>query len=581
MPQPRILLVFGAFAREGALKAVTDWSRAVVLEVDAFLPSPQREQCAAIVTVPPLLPEAEAMRLQNRAEDLLDEFLDERAPQSGLETSRPFRASCLSIEAWRIVIPHIVCLEYASRALEHGPFAEIIVAPGAGVSLQAFKQLAGALGAPLRVLPHDRQKPPLLWMLKRRWQRARLKAQAAPPPPPRLPARTRPGQLWCADPRLESIVARDDREGRWVAGPRFTEPAASEVEALRQLYLAWWEQWWADWKKSHPDEDALSPRHILGDLGRWFSRERYPLHACHLQQARRIIAEEKPARVLIGSMRGRREFLWGLAARELGIPSVVYTVDCSIYPRLVFRPDLVLCDDARQFEVATQEAKLPAHQVIQVSSHRRPPARSAAQAHTRAARPRLLLADTYYSGMVASSSPLLSAWAYQRVIEAARSLPGHDFFIKLHPVRERPDPVFHLSGQHHLHLWQRERNIRSLKPPPNVAILAPEERLSDWLPGMDVLLNIQSYAGLEAFALRIPVIYVQPWDEEGLYPRMNAMGVMQVAVDTPSLVRLIRLNLEDPGHCQRQLALQEGYLDYFYWEGRPPCAQAAALSAAP
>ncbi|HRK16746.1 MAG TPA: hypothetical protein PK490_20865, partial [Prosthecobacter sp.] len=185
MPLPRILLVFGAFAREGALKAVAGWSRAVVLEVDAFLPSPQREQCAAIVTVPPLLPEAEAMRLQNRAEDLLDEFLDERAPQSGLETSRPFRASCLSIEAWRIVIPHIVCLEYASRALEHGPFAEIIVAPGAGVSLQAFKQLAGALGAPLRVLPHDRQKPPLLWMLKRRWQRARLKAQAAPPPPPR------------------------------------------------------------------------------------------------------------------------------------------------------------------------------------------------------------------------------------------------------------------------------------------------------------------------------------------------------------------------------------------------------------
>jgi hypothetical protein len=575
-PPARTLLVHGAFATQAACRAISDWSNTVVMEVDLSLSSPLRRQCAAVVTVPPLLPEAEAERLQERAETVLEAFLEERVSVPGLATDRRFRAACMSIEAWRIVVPHVVCLEYARRALAHGPFQRIIVAPGAGISLPAFEQLARALGIPLEVLPFDREQPPFLWMLKRRWQRFRHRRKAArsAAAPARLPAATGTGERWCADPRLETLVATEDQAGLWHRGPAFQEPDPNRLRELGKRYQDWWRNWWHDWRNAHSQEDPLSDFWILEALGDWFSRERYPLHALLLEQARSAVAASQPERILVGSMRGRRELLWGLAAQDFGIPAAVYTVDCHIDPRLVFKPDLALCDDIRQCEIAA--SRLAPEQVIRVRSHRRPPGRERIGPPRPHARPRLLLADTYYSGMVASSSPLLSFWAYERAIEAARALPDYDFIIKFHPVRERPEPVFHLSGLHHLHLWQRERFIRGLQPPANLHLLAPEARLSDELPHADLLLNIQSYAGLEAFALDIPVIYLQPWDEEGLYPRMNALGAMCVATDTERLIALIRELHTDPGQRTVQLERQRAYLDYFYDRDHPACAEAAA-----
>lgn len=577
-PPARTLLVHGAFATQAARRAIQDWSRTVVLEVDLALPEPLRRQCAAVVTVPPLLPEAEAERLQQRAETVLDAFLEERVRVPGLATDRRFRAACMSIEAWRIVVPHVVCLEYARCAFAHGPFHRLVVAPGAGISLPAFEQLARALGVPLEVLPFDREEPPFLWMLKRRWQRFRHRRQAAraAAAPARLPASTSAGERWCADPRLETLIAAEDRDGRWHRGPAFEEPDPTALGELVERYRDWWQAWWQDWRDAHPQEEPLSDFWILERLGDWFSRERYPLHALLLEQARAAVAATPPERVLVGSMRGRRELLWGLAAQERGLPAAVYTIDCHIDPRLVFQPDLALCDDTRQCEIAA--TRLKPSQVVRVRSHRRPPGRNVVGPRQPHARPRLLLADTYYSGMVASSSPLLSFWAYERAVEAARALPDCDFILKFHPVRERPEAVFHLSGLHHLHLWQRESFICGLRPPSNLRLLAPEARLSDELPHADLLLNIQSYAGLEAFALDIPVIYLQPWNEEGLYPRMNALGAMRVATDTPRLVALIRELLSDADQRRAQLERQHAYLDYFYSHGHPSCAEAAAGS---
>jgi hypothetical protein len=574
----KTLLVLGASGRKHLMKAVSDWSRTVVLEVDGYLPESLRHRCAAVMTIPPLLPEQEAAEMQARTDHVLDQFLEDHASVPGLETGRSFRASCMSIEAWRIVGPHVVCLEYARRLAGQGPWERIVVAPGAGVSLRAFRQLGESLGVPVEVLSIDREKPPLFWLLKRKWQRSRSqqRTQQTTAPTLRLNASTQPGECWCSDPRLEGIVARSDQAERWVNGPRFADIDKNELEQQRAAYGEWWEAWWKVWKDAHQQDDPMSDHWILEDLGRWFSRERFPRHALLLRQAREAMKAGRPTRVLLGSMRGRQEFLWGVAAQELSIPVAVYTIDCHIEPRLCFKPDFVLCDDMRQWEVA-QEKGIETSQLVRVRSHRQPRARDEKPMPSRKRR-QLLLADTYYSGIVAGSSPLLSLWAYQRVIEAARELPEHDFVIKYHPLRERPEATFQLSGQHHMNLWLKDEFIKSLNPPANVVFLTPEERLSDHLPNVDLLLNIQSYAGLEAFAQRIPVIYLQPWDEEGLYPRMNAMGVMQVAVTTNRLVELIRTNFDNLDHARQKLAAQAGYLDWFYWQSGPDLAQ-AALSA--
>jgi len=576
-PAARTLLILGSFGRQQVERAITDWSSVHVLEIDCYLPEHLRKQCAGVMTLPPLLQEDEAETLQKRTDDLLDRFLEDRVSMFGVPTGRRFRAACMSIEAWRMVGPHLVCLEYARRLVGLGPWESIIVAPGAGVSIRAFQQLALALGVPVQVLAVDRQKPPFWWLLKRRLQRflTRRRVQKASSPTPRLQPASRPGEHWCADPRLEAMMSKSESADRWVRGPGFTEPDPQELQDQRALYLKWWSAWWNDWLLAHGQDDPLADGWILEDLGRWFCEDRYPRHALLLRQARAAIRKGRPTRVLVGSMRGRAELLWGIAAQDHAIPVGVYTIDCHIDSRLCFKPDLVFVDDMLQWRTATRKGGLDATRIICVQSHRQLPPPEAPRPPATHPRRRLYLADTYYSGIVTGSSPLLSLWGIRCAVEAARLMPEHDFIIKFHPVRERPEAAFHLSGLHHQHLYLKEAFTRQLQPPPNVTFLGPEVRLSDELPKVDLLLNIQSYAVLEAFVLQLPVIYLQPWDEEGLYPSMNAMGVMQIASDAERLVELIRLNLHDPDHARQQVAAQSQYLDFFYWKDAPHLADAA------
>lgn len=576
----KTLVIYGSFGAGHLLRVITDWSRAVVLEVDARLPENLREKCAAVMTVPPLIPAVDADMLQARADDLLDLFLADRVSRPGLLTERRFRSACLSINALRIVAPHLVCLKYLRRLLAQtsGPWAEVILSPGAGVSVRAAEQAGRALGVPVRELPFDREKPPLRWMLWRKWQRARMqrKLKQSISSPLRLMPAAAPGGSWCADPRLEAVVARTDEASQWLRGPGFTEVDAAARERLRVAYEGWWSDWWQDWQGEHATDDPLSDLEIIDDLGRWFCREVYPLHALLFEQATRAVERLGPERILIGSMRGRPELMWGIAAQDAGIPVAVYTVDCHIDTRLGFHPDVALCDDRRQWEIASWRTSLRADQVVKVRTHRRPQA--AAVVSKSGKRKRIVMADSYYSGVVLSSPPLLSSWAIQQTIEAARLMPEYDFVIKFHPIRERPEKLFHYSGLHHLHLWHRDRFIQGLRPPSNVSLLPPEARLSDEMADADLLLNIQSYAGLEAFTQDLPVIYVQPLDEEGLYPRMREQGAMQIALTVDRLVELIRLNLTDRVHLHKQLELQRRYLADFYWSGAPSLAQAAMIS---
>jgi hypothetical protein len=573
----KTLLIYGSFGVQGAHKAIKHWSQVVVLEVDAFLPPSLREQCAGVVTIPPLLQQDEGDALQQRAEDLLYSFLDDLVSIPSLLTSRRFRAACLSIDAWRIVVPYLVCLEYAKKVVELGPFEKIIVTLGSGVSQKAFIQLAEMLGVPIDVLAMDRQKPPLMWMLKRKFQRfwvlrekKKSKTSGA-----KLPLVSELHSNWCADARLETAVANDDDLKLWVRAPSFAEPNQSDLLKLQAEYEEWWGLWWQAFLTRNPSSDPMAPFWILQDLGQWACQKIYPRHALLFKQAHVQIGKWSPAKLLIGSMRGRQDFLWGLAAQDHGIPVVVYTVDCHIDARLCFKPDHALCDDTRQWDIAVKTSSELGFQASRVQSHRFPPGRKHLRARTETGRKQILLADSYYSGVIANSSPSLSLWSYEKVIEAAKKLPEYDFLIKFHPVRERPEPRFHHSGLHHLHLWFRDQWIKQMAPPKNVKVLAPEVNLSEMLPEIDLLLNIQSYAGLEAFALHIPVIYLQPWEQEGLYPNMHARGAMQIAVSADRLCELIHLNLNDQKAICSQIDLQSEYLEYFYSRGYPNIAQAA------
>lgn len=561
----KTLVIYGSLGAGELGHHVKDWSNAQVVEMDAILPAEILQQGPGVVPSAPVMDHARAADIQRRVNALIGELLQERAGTPGLETGREFRAACISIECFMMLSPYLYNLDIARRLASAGPWDKIVVSPGGGVSVPAWRQMAEYCGVPLHVLPDKGSSPPLWWMLKRRLQKKwasrgrKMTVRAASLPP----ANEKSGWV-CGDPRLNGLLSGDD--GHWAAVPPWSPPAKDELELLRASYNAWWEAWWNAWLAEHPSEDKLSERWILNTLGRFLCQNIHPLHAVFLQQARAVLKDWSPHFLLIGAMRGKPEIMWMIAARERGILTGAYTLDDSVDPDTSFRPDFAFCDDARHRDLALGRM-LPPERVVMVKSHRAATQRDGRARLEAGGRARIVLADTFFSGWKMAILPSLSLWVYRLVVETARLLPEHDFIIKFHPLRERP--VEHLSwgGFHNQQLWHREQYIKGLHPPANVSLSAPEQRMTALLDTAHLLLNIESYAAFEAYSLNVPVIHVAATEHEpAAYARLIAMGAAQVVdqQDPARLAALIQQNLFDEHHIARQTGLQRDFIHEFY-----------------
>lgn len=575
----RILVILGSFGVANLERAMTDWRGAFVVEMDYLLPESWQRQGARAALKMPVMDHQLALRMDDTTRSLLNEFLEERVTVPGVETRRDFRANCLSKDAPRIIAPFLLNLEMARRVQElHGPGWDLVmISPGAGVSMLAWRQFARECGASLQVLPEDEGLPPLRWRIMRRlakWWHGRQHA-ARPAPLPRLPVMHSDARWLCGDKRLERLLARDSEP--WHRVPDFNEPDSGSIMELRGRYLEWWGAWWQDWVGRNPKRAAMDPGWILDIVGRHFCEEVYPSHFLLLEQAREKLRTVKPAGLMVSSMRGKRELMWLLAAREHGIPVGACTLDDAVEPSVSFQSDVTFCDDMRHQSYAVSRG-VPPEAVVMFQSHRalQPCDKSKPQNTGKGRRATIILADTFFSGGRIAAMPFISLWAIRLVVETARLLPEHDFLLKMHPLRERPRELFSWSGLHLRHLWCRESFFHSLSPPSNVRLTAPETLLTSLLKNSGVLLNIQSYAAFEAYALKIPVIQIAaPESTPDIYKKLLTLGVAQVA-DTPgSLAAMIRKNLHDTEHIERQTGAQQEFLRAFYAQDVPALPEAA------
>lgn len=253
--------------------------------------------------------------------------------------------------------------------------------------------------------------------------------------------------------------------------------------------------------------------------------------------------------------------MYVLAARERGIPSGAVTLDDAIDPRLSIGLDFAFCDDARHRELA-QKRGVSSKRTLLMRSPRMPTLRSERHPVLKPGqKARIIMADTFFIGAWLAAMPLAGLWTARLVIEVARQMPEHDFVIKLHPVRERPEEKFAWTGFHHLHLWHRERGLKALSPPKNVHIVQPETRLSELLENAHLLLNIESYASYEAFALGIPVIHLaKPCSTLDSLAELTKEGADQYVSRAEDLAKLIKTNIHDEGHIIRQTAAQQEFI---------------------
>jgi hypothetical protein len=160
-------------------------------------------------------------------------------------------------------------------------------------------------------------------------------------------------------------------------------------------------------------------------------------------------------------------------------------------------------------------------------------------------------------------------------------MPEADFAIKLHPIRERPDPKFYLDGFHHLHLWQAEMHFQSLRPPANARLIPPEARLSELLPTTSVMLHLNSYASLEACSAGVPVICLSPTTFlcSVNLRIMQQHGALKLALNASELANEIRLLLGDRSARSKQIEVQKHFLAHHYPQGAAGLVEALARAA--
>lgn len=562
----KTLLIYGALGGDAVMAHVGNWKGVEVVEMDALLPDEALRQGAVRLNAGKLMDHARAADIERRVNLLIGEFLERDLPSSDVEVSRDFRAAGISVESFMMLSPYLYNLDLARCLGEAGSWDCILVSPGGGISLPAWRQFAAVRDIPLKILPEAKSKPSFLWMIKRRWQKRKAALLGKQATKQREMQHCDEQSQWlCADPRLFSLLSQDG--DYWARTPAWRDFEERELEVTRDSYSLWWSRWWQQWLKDHPDEDPLSERWILQDFGNYLSREVFPRYALLLRQARNALKELSPKCLMIGAMRGKPEIMWLLAAREKGIPTGAYTLDDSVDPHTSFRPDVIFCDDTRHRELALERGMKP-EEIVMVRSHRAMhQLRSKPRLVETGMRAQILLADTFYSGWKLAALPSISLRAFQLAVDTARLIPEHNFIIKFHPLRERPIERLCWGGFHNLQLWLREQFFQKLNPPKNITLAAPETRMSELFEETHLLLNIQSYASFEAYALQIPVIHLaKPEDEPNAYARLLRMSAAQV-VDTHNpllLASAIRQNLHDENHIIRQTSLQREFLHGFY-----------------
>jgi hypothetical protein len=431
------------------------------------------------------------------------------------------------------------------------------VAPGAGVSFRAWRQIGELISAPVKFIPIE-YRP---WSLARKWKRFlhRYKSSRSAM---LLPQADGKPAFVCVSHRLAHLLP-DNHEIKWKHIPveHLGSPDKSELLHLELSYSRWWRG--CEMKlQSQINGNLADPKFILFDIGRMQSKVIYPKMAWTYIRACERLNGECPRLLLCDTQEGSIELAWALAARSLGVPVAAFTYDHNVEPRFSFKPDWLLCDSGYQTHVAVHRG-IQESKIIHVYSHRRP---EIIQINpTQRLRKKILYADSYYSGTTAKFQPYVSSLHYQMIVEAASFLPDIDFYIKFHPLRDRKKSDECFVGIDENELYYRTRFIHSLQPPPNLKLLNPEEKLLNYLPEMDILLNANSSAGLEAFALGVPVIFLHPPAGVNDFPHIYEYEACALALNANVLKQQILDFLQNSKLRKQQIFNQHRYLDEFHW----------------
>jgi hypothetical protein len=561
----RVILVIGSLAPVACREIIENLNRdhLSVLEFEICMPINARPLGVQWVNARDYHGIKEYDRIDDQANELLEIFLEsDGACYPDLELSRAFRAACLGMDCRKLINPYLVNLDIAIRFFASRPsFDQIIVAPGAGISFKAWRQIAKLRGLPIRFLPVEKHPWSFRRKILRLQQRWRL-CNASIKKDHHAQQLGSMAEICCASSRVARILGSpNDLSWSYVSESSFGSPPANELAELKARYKSWWQSR-EDYYNQLIQKKPASPFSVLIDLGRQQVSEVYPVFAWKYQRALRHLEVNRPRLLIVDTQEGSHDLAWALAGKKLGIPVAVYTYDFLVEPKFSLQPDWVLCDSGRQSFIAMARG-LADTSIVRVDSMRKP--KLIRLRNERRSDPVIIYADTYYSGVTATVDPQQCRRNYITIIETARQMPECLFQIKFHPLRGRKKEHQSFAAMDEHELYLSTQFIQSLNPPKNIRLIAPEKNILPYLEAADVVLNSNSIVGLEAFQIGIPVIFLDPPDTRTGFPRINDYGACELARNSEELQsELLRL-LSNSNHAQGLVARQRRYVDEFYW----------------
>lgn len=575
MAMKRTLLVAGSLSDRAVRRHLrsADAAGTTVVEMDTLHDRAQFPAVAHWQDYGSLFPLEQAARINAAADDVIDFFLTLPGPPVQVPTHRAFRAACLPVQAWRVTVPCLVNLHIAQQMLSGQTFDRLIVSAGCGIHFGAWREISRRHDLPLTLLPLEPASPGLARWLRKKWHRLRKPAPLRlEPPSAHSDASSARDSILCISERASRLLAAAPDSRQLPLLPLTVAQVNASDSAEVSQYTPLYQQWWAAWQQerstsSHPLASAPGSQAIFEAIGAEAVRH-YPRYASIYQRAMKELKSLQPRLVLCDTQTGTAERMWSLAAKELGIPVVAYVYDHVPHPRFSFTPDLLLSNSGRITQLSLERG-VPEAAIIATQSHRQPQSGSP-RAETSNARPLILYADSYFAGTIAHADPSGSYRCYQLIVETARRLPHLDFAIKFHPLREKKQEMFSFVAQDETELSNRKNFIRGLKPPFNLRFIEPETSIMEPLQKTSVLLNLNSSAGLEAFQLGIPVIFL-----EQVTPLVKAFLRIHdyaacISAETPDTLEQELLALtSNPAARSSQLEKQKHYLEDFYWPAAP------------
>lgn len=567
----RTLLITGTLAPRALRErlASEEARDMVVVESDTLLNRARYPKVSTWRHLSDLIPTDEALAINTTAENEVDAFLSQERPSADLPTHRGFRAACLGPHTWRLMMPHLFNQRLAEHCLQQFQPTRIIVAAGSGVHFQAWKEAAGKAAIPIEFLPPEKFFMGVRRRLWKWWQRWTKPAPTllSSQPLPETSATT--GYILCTSERLSRLIAGQTQQLNLPVQAITAADLEASSPALHKKLTQDYQQWWQNWL----GESGHNLSSAIQNIGKYYVEKIYPTYACIYYQALQHLKTERPVFMLSDTQTGTKERMWSLAAQELDIPVVAYNYDQMPTPRFSYLPEFILANSRRSVITALHNG-VPEERLQIIQSHRKQHLGLSDQRPNNK-RPLIVYADGYNAGMRADILHSSGYRFYQTVIGAARKLPQYDFIIKFHPLRERKQAQLSFVAMDESELRVRKDFIHEQKPPANLRLISPEENLPQIMARTDVLLNFNSTSGVDAFEMKIPVIFLQQLNANvKVYPNIHDYQACIHAEDPDTLAEKITTLIQQPEARALQIQRQQRYIEDFYWPPGPSLVQA-------